>query len=279
MHTTDNDLLGLLRHPPSGRLHDHAVVVTGAGSAGSGWGNGRAAAFLYAAEGAHVAIVDRDPTALAETAALICAAGSTAVQVVADIADADDVDRLAVRVRQELGPVDVLHNNVGILRPGGTLDQTPADWDAVLRTNLTGTWLTIRSMIPAMTTGRGSIVNVSSAAGIRYLGVPYAAYSATKAGILQLSRSTAIEFADRGIRSNAIVPGLMDTPMVTASVSDAYAGSGADDLRRRRADQVPMGRMGDAWDVAYAGLFLASAESGYVTGTALTVDGGLTAQS
>jgi NAD(P)-dependent dehydrogenase (short-subunit alcohol dehydrogenase family) len=265
-------------HEASGRLSGKVALVVGAGSSGPGWGNGKATAVLFAREGAHVVAVDRDAAAVAETVALIEREGFPALAVVADVTRPESGEEMVAAATEAHGQLDILHNNVGILRRGGVVDQSPDDWHAVIDTNLTGTYLTCKAAVPAMlSSGGGSIVNVSSAAGIRYLGVPYASYAASKAGLLQLTATTAVEYAARGIRVNAVVPGLIDTPMAAGSLRGAY-GDDEEELRRIRNDQVPMGRMGEAWDVAHAALFLASDDAKYVTGTQLVVDGGLTAK-
>lgn len=260
-----------------GRLDGKVALVVGAGSSGPGWGNGKATAILFAREGARVIAVDRNAEALAETVTLIESEGHAARAIVGDVSRPESCYEMVSAAVEAYGRLDVLHNNVGILRQGGVVDQTEDDWNAVIATNLTGIYLTCKAAIPAMLAGGGgSIVNISSAAGIRYLGVPYASYSASKAAILQLTSITAVEYASRGIRVNAVLPGLMDTPMVADSLQGAYGEEEIEELRRVRREQVPMGRMGDAWDVAHAALFLASDEAKYVTGAHLVVDGGLT---
>jgi NAD(P)-dependent dehydrogenase (short-subunit alcohol dehydrogenase family) len=154
-----------------------------------------------------------------------------------------------------------------------------ADWDRVFAVNLKSAYLTMKYVIPIMhRQGGGSIINISSIASIRYTGVPYATYYATKAALNQLTRTTAAEYAKQRIRVNAILPGLMRTPMVekSAALAKSYAGGDAEEMWRVRDRQVPMGFCGDAWDVAWAAVYLASDESRYVTGIGLVVDGGIT---
>jgi NAD(P)-dependent dehydrogenase (short-subunit alcohol dehydrogenase family) len=267
----------------AGRLAGKVALVVGAGSAGPGWGNGRATAVLFAREGAAVVAVDRDADALESTAAIIREEGFDVTAMQADVSSSESTRDMVARTVEVHGRLDVLHNNVGILRRGGVVDQAIDDWNAVLAVNLTGAYLLCKAAVPAMVeAGGGSIVNVASVAAIRYLGVPYVSYSASKAGLLALTQSTAVEFAPHGVRVNAISPGYMDTPMVAASLRGAYGTEGVEDelkaLAAVRQQQVPMGRMGDAWDVAHAALFLASDEASYITGTQLVVDGGLTAK-
>ncbi|MGH6929553.1 MAG: SDR family NAD(P)-dependent oxidoreductase, partial [Dongiaceae bacterium] len=152
-------------------------------------------------------------------------------------------------------------------------------WDRVMAINLKSCFLGMKHVIPVMERqGGGSIVNISSIAAIRYTGVPYATYYASKAAMNQLTRATAVEYAPKKIRVNAILPGLMKTPMVekSAGLAQSYAEGDVEAMWRRRDSQVPMGHMGEAWDVAYAAVFLASDESRYVTGIELVVDGGIT---
>jgi NAD(P)-dependent dehydrogenase (short-subunit alcohol dehydrogenase family) len=134
-------------------------------------------------------------------------------------------------------------------------------------------------VLPAMVAqGKGAIVNIASIAGIRWIGVPYISYSASKGAVVPFTRSVALEYADKGIRANSVLPGLMNTPMIVEPLKHAYAGGDVEKMLEIRADQCPMGHMGDAWDVAHAALFLASDEAKFITGTELVVDGGITAK-
>jgi NAD(P)-dependent dehydrogenase (short-subunit alcohol dehydrogenase family) len=260
----------------SERLKDKVALVVGAGSIGPGWGNGKAAAVLFAREGARVLAADINLAAAEETQRIIRGEGGICEAVRCDVAEADDVRGMVDVCLRAFGCVDVLHNNVGIAEIGGPVETTEASWDRANEVNLKGMYLTCKYVLPHMERqGNGAIVNMASIAGIRWLGVPYVSYAATKAGVIQLTRVVALQYARKGIRANSILPGLMNTPMVHApAILSAYGGS-EDELVRRRDTQCPMGRMGDAWDVAYAALFLASDEARYVTGTELVVDGGL----
>ncbi|MCZ8124650.1 MAG: SDR family NAD(P)-dependent oxidoreductase [Magnetospirillum sp.] len=264
-----------------GRLAGKTAIVTGAGSAGPGWGNGKAAAVLFAREGAKVACVDVRHDAAEETAAIVRAEGGQALVFAADVGRKADVDALVGACLAAWGRIDVLHNNVGILALGGPVELDEADWDRVLRVNLTSMYLTSKAVLPAMTAqfareGRGgSIVNIASIAGIRYTGVPYIAYSTTKGAVIPFTRALALEYAARGVRANCILPGLMNTPMIVEPLKDAYGGGSVAAMIEARDRQCPTGKMGDAWDVAHAALFLASDEAKYVTGVALPVDGGI----
>ena len=260
-------------------LQDKIALVVGAGCIGAGMGNGRATAVTFAREGATVICADLDEKSAEETASMIRAEGFSATAAGLDVTDEHDVAHLVEQIVADHGRIDVLDNNVGIAAVGGVTDLDPAEWDRVFRVNLTGAFHTMRHVIPHMvSSGGGSIVNISSVAGIRWSGVPYAGYYASKAALNHLTRTTAAEFAPRGVRVNAVLPGLIKTPMVahTARLADAYNSEDVEEMWRTRDRQVPMGHMGEAWDVANAALFLASDRAKYVTGLELVVDGGIT---
>ena len=262
-----------------GRLADKVALVMGAGSSGPGWGNGKATSVLFAREGAKLLCVDIEPDAAAETAAIVAGEGGRAEAQAADVSRADRVEAVVDRCLALYGRIDVLHNNVGILEVGGPVEASEESWDRIMAVNLKSMFLTCKHVLPVMERqGKGAIVNVASIAAIRWLGVPYVSYSASKAGVVQLTRSVALQYAAKGIRANAILPGLMNTPMIVEPLKEAYAGGDVDRMIALRDAQCPMGRMGDAWDVAYAALYLASDEAKYVTGTELVVDGGITAK-
>jgi len=268
------------RKTVSGRLEGKAALVVGAGSIGPGWGNGKATAALFAREGARVACVDVNPQAAEETAALIREEGGEAIALSADVAKAAEVEAVIAETHQTFGRIDVLDYNVGLAHVGGVVELPEEDWDRVFDVNLKGCYLAMKHVIPIMEAqGGGSIVNISSIASIRYTGVAYATYYATKAAMNHLTKTTAVQYAAKGIRINAVLPGLMKTPMVekSAGLAGSYSDGGdVEEMWRVRDAQVPMGHMGDAWDVAQACLFLASDESKYVTGLELVVDGGIT---
>jgi NAD(P)-dependent dehydrogenase (short-subunit alcohol dehydrogenase family) len=259
------------------RLKDKVALVSGAGSSGPGWGNGKATAVLFAREGAKVLAADINDDAALETKRIIDGEGGICEAVSTDVSRADGVSAMVSYCIEAFARIDVLHNNVGIVEVGGPVDTTEASWDRVNNVNLKSMFLTCKHVLPHMERqGKGAIVNIASVSGIRWLGVPYISYAATKAAVIQLTRVIALQYARKGIRANSILPGMMNTPMVhAAEVIAAYGGS-AEEMVRRRDEQCPMGRMGDAWDVAYAAPFLASDEAKYITGTELVVDGGLT---
>jgi NAD(P)-dependent dehydrogenase (short-subunit alcohol dehydrogenase family) len=256
------------------RLVGKRAVVIGAGQTpGDTIGNGRAIATLFAREGAKVLCVDRIGARAQATASEV---GGGAFE--ADITEADGCRAIVEEAKARYGGVDILINNVGI---GGGGDgpahlAEEAAFDRIMNVNIKGAWLTIKAAIPALREARGAIVNVSSLASLA--GANMIAYELSKAAINRLTLSVAMSNAKHGVRCNAILPGLMDTPMAIATVSEV-TGVDADALRAKRNAQVPLNaKMGDAWDTAYAALFLASDEAKFITGALLPVDGGMSAR-
>jgi len=259
------------------RLKDKVALVTGAGSVGPGWGNGKATAVLFAHEGAKVFAVDINLDAAQETKSIIeQEGGSCAVQKV-DVSKSEEVKPMVDRCIETYGRIDILHNNVGIVVVGGPVEITEETWDRVMSINLKSMFLTCKYVLPHMEKqGGGVIVNISSIAAIRYTGVPYVTYYTSKAGILGLTQGIALQYAEKNIRANAILPGLMNTPMIVEPLKGVYAAGDVDKMIEIRNKQCPTGKMGDAWDVAHAALFLASDEAKYITGAQIVVDGGIT---
>ena len=262
----------------AGRLQGRVAVVVGAGSCGPGWGNGKAAAVLYAREGAKVFCVDINPKASEETRDVIIEEGNMAASYSADVSKGDQVEALINACLSAFKQIDILHNNVGIVEHGGVVEASEDSWDHVLSVNLKSIFLTCKYALPHMEkAGKGVIVNISSTAGVRHMGTKYCSYTATKAAIIQLTREIAMNYARSGIRANTIIPGVIHTPLV-----DQFYGGYSPEERERmiayRNEQIPMGRMGDAWDVANASLFLVSDEAKYITGSEIVVDGGLIAK-
>ncbi|MDS1135152.1 SDR family NAD(P)-dependent oxidoreductase [Nitratireductor indicus] len=255
------------------RLKDKIVLLFGAGSSGEGWGNGKATAALFAREGARVVGVDRDIEAARETKARIQEAGQDMDALAADITKPDEIKAAIAHTMERYGRIDVLHNNVGVTKMGNPVDLSEEDWNFSLETNLTGVFLTCKHVLPIMVAQRsGAIVNISSLASIQINRMPYFGYYASKAGLNHFTRALAVEYAPHGIRANAVLPGVIDTPLIYKQISTEYET--VDDMIKARNAASPMGKMGDAWDVAYAALFLASDEAKYITGVCLPVDGG-----
>ncbi len=261
------------------RLKNKVAIVTGAGSIGAGWGNGKATAVLFAREGAKVFAIDINPAAAAETRALIREEGGECAVHEGDVSKARDVEAMVDHCIETFGSVDILHNNVGILDLGGPVETSEESWDRVIAVNLKSLFLMCKYVLPHMESKGGAIVNVSSIAGIRWLGTSYISYSTTKAGIIQFTQAVALQYAAKRIRCNCVLPGLINTPLVRKALGSGYAEGDIQNLMDARDRQCPMGKMGDAWDVAYAALFLASDEARYITGTQLIIDGGLSCTS
>jgi NAD(P)-dependent dehydrogenase (short-subunit alcohol dehydrogenase family) len=260
----------------SGRLEGKVAIIVGAGSSpGETMGNGRATAIVFAREGAAVLLVDRDGDSAEETKRLIEAEQGVSSVCVADVVRAEDCRRMAEQCVETYGRIDILHNNVGIGILGGPVELSEAEWDRVVDTNLKAIFLTCKYVLPHLERQKGgAIINISSMAAVRFAPYPMLSYSASKAGVNALTRSIAMQYAARGIRVNAIMPGLIRTPMAIEGIVSAL-GIDKQELIRMRDAAVPMQHMGEAWDVAYAALFLASDEAKYVTGVVLPVDGGL----
>ena len=261
------------------RLDGKVAVVTGCGSSGPGWGNGKAIATLFARQGATIVGTDRSQAAADETRRLIVEEGNLCEVVVSDATAPAAVEAFIADTLDRHGRIDILVNNVGQSEPGGPVDMALETWEAQFGLNVTTAFLTCKHVIPIMERqGGGAIVNVSSVAALRYIGKPQVGYSAAKAALIQFTRTTAVIHAASGVRLNCVVPGLMHTPLVER-LAEKYAGGDYDGFVNKRHAQVPMGRMGDAWDVANAALFLASDEARYVTATEIVVDGGITAST
>ena len=248
------------------RLEGRTAVITGAGS-----GIGRASALLFATEGARVALVDRDAAGLHETMAAIRDAKGDGSVHVGDVGDADFAFTVVADILMRHGRLDVLMTAAGFSCGGTVLTTDPADWDAVFRTNVGGTWLWSRAAVPQMQRqGSGSIITLASQLAISG-GKGNSAYIAAKGAIISLTRTMALDFATDGVRVNAIAPGAIDTPMLRRSFA---RHPDSDSVREASRIRHAMKRFGRAEEVAEAALHLASDASSFATGTVMVVDGG-----
>lgn len=260
------------------RLRGKVALVLGAGSVGEGVGNGRAITMLFAREGAQVAGVDLRLDAVEDTRRRMAEEGLDLLALAADVTDARALGDAVDATLSKFGRIDILVNNVGGSIPGGPEEIEPGAWRGQFEHNLHYVYLSTRLVAPLMVKqGGGAIVNLSSIAGLRHLGNELAAYAAAKAGLQHFSRVTAVRYAPHNVRVNTVIPGLMNTPLVAARLAASQTGGDVQALISKRDARPPMGRMGDAWDVAWAALYLASDEAKYVTGAEIVVDGGLTA--
>jgi NAD(P)-dependent dehydrogenase (short-subunit alcohol dehydrogenase family) len=259
-----------------GRLAGKVAIVTGAGCIGPGWGNGRAITARFIEEGASVLAVDRSPDALVETIALVKASKDMIASHICDVTDADQLEGMIDACQKHFGGLDILVNNVGGSAKGGAVDLSAAAWQAQIDYNLTSVFTACKLALPLMVAQKsGAIVNIASTSGLRWTGAAQVGYAASKAGVIQLSRVTAVEFAKHGIRVNTVVPGQLHTPMVEARLAGQRAGGDVDALLQQRLVRIPLGFMGDGRDTANAVLFLASDEARFITGTEIVVDGGM----
>jgi NAD(P)-dependent dehydrogenase (short-subunit alcohol dehydrogenase family) len=252
----------------TGRIEGKVALITGAGS-----GMGRAAAELFAREGARVVVNDVVDDAGNATVDAVRAAGGDATFVRADTSRAEECDAMVQHAVDTFGGLHVLYNNAGIFPAddGGVLDTSESTWERVMDVNLKGVWLGCRAAIPAMqASGGGAIVNVASFVALMGAATAQIAYTASKGGVLSMTREVAVEYARAGIRANALCPGPIATPLLEELLSDP-------ERRARRMVHIPMGRLGRAEELAKAALFLASDDSSFMTGAALVVDGGITA--
>jgi NAD(P)-dependent dehydrogenase (short-subunit alcohol dehydrogenase family) len=250
------------------RLEGKVALITGAGN-----GMGRAAALLFASVGARIVVADAVEAGGAVTVDSVRDAGGDAIFVQVDVSDADQVSAMVDAAMQRYGALHVLYNNAGIFPAddAGVTDTPETTWDRVMDVNLKGVWLGCRFGVPAMLdSGGGSIVNVSSLVALMGSATPQVAYTASKGGVLALTRELAIEYSRRGIRANALCPGPIETPLLAELLGDP-------EWARRRLVHIPMGRPGRAEEVARAALFLASDDSSFMTGASLVVDGGISA--
>ncbi|MBS0534322.1 MAG: SDR family oxidoreductase [Proteobacteria bacterium] len=261
----------------AGRLQDRVAFVTGAGSVGPGWGNGRAICVRFAEEGAKIFALDRNLEATAETVERVKAASGEIETMQGDVTDSASVKAAVDACAARFGRIDILINNVGGSAAGGPVEMSEDVWDAQVDFNLKSVFLTLKHVLPVMQAQqKGAVVNLASTSGLRYTGAAQVAYAATKAGIIQMSRVVAVQYAKKGIRVNTVVPGQLHTPMVEGRLAKQRAGGDVEALLKQRLARIPIGFMGDGRDTANAALYLASDEARFVTGTEIVVDGGMT---
>ncbi|UQC85542.1 oxidoreductase ucpA [Colletotrichum lupini] len=270
-------------------LQGKVALVIGLGQSGTdGWGIGAACAVTFAAQGAAIFGGNRTIESTTKTQTTIEQAGGVCDVVATDATSSASVKGLVDACVAKHGRIDILLANVGGSQPGCAASMEEETWDKQVELNLKSVYLACHHVLPVMEAqeGGGSIVCVSSIAGLRYIGKPQVAYNTTKAAVMQFVKATAVVYAKRGVRLNTVVPGLMETPY-TRQLAERFApkdgqpggGGGYDAFKRMRDEQVPMGRMGDAWDVANAAAFLASDEARYITGQKIVVDGGITSST
>ena len=261
----------------SGRLDGKIAIVTGAGCVGPGWGNGRATCVRFAEEGAKIFAVDRDLASVAETVERVKAVGGEIAVQQCDVTNSQSVAAMVAACLKRFDRIDVLVNNVGGSAAGGPVEMAEEVWDAQVDSNLKSVFLTCKHVLPVMEKQKsGVIVNTASTSGLRWTGAAQVGYAATKAGVIQLSRVVAVQYAAHGIRVNTVVPGQLHTPMVEARLAKQRAGGDVAALLKARVARIPQGFMGDGRDTANAALFLASDEARFITGTEIVVDGGMT---
>jgi NAD(P)-dependent dehydrogenase (short-subunit alcohol dehydrogenase family) len=261
-------------------LKGKIVLLTGIGQSGDPalWGNGAATARLFCSNGAKVFGCDlRLTAALATQRRLVDEFGPECCTVVeADVTKSDDVKRLVGECVKFFGRIDVLVNNVGMSMKGGPAEMDEETWDAQVDVNIKSVYLCCHHVLPLMEVqGSGVVINISSVAGLRYIGKPQVAYASMKAAVIQFTKTTAVLYAPKGIRLNVVVPGLIHSPLVKV-LADKYANGDLEGMVRQRDAQCPTGKMGTSFDVANAVVFLASENAKYITGAELVVDGAIT---
>ena len=255
------------------RLNERVAIVFGAGSSDPGWGNGKAAAVAYAREGARVVSVDISEAAARETTEIVAREGGVSIAVAADTTNLEAVEAAATAAVTAFGRIDILHNNVGVVLHGGPIELDEEAFQRNIDINIGSVYRTAKAVLPHFIAQKsGVIVNISSLAAIRWTGYPYFSYYAAKAAVNQATVALALQYAPYNVRANCVMPGMIDTPLIYKQISSQY--SSVDEMRAARARAVPLARMGTAWDIAHACVFLASDEAQFITGVCIPVDGG-----
>jgi NAD(P)-dependent dehydrogenase (short-subunit alcohol dehydrogenase family)/tripartite-type tricarboxylate transporter receptor subunit TctC len=263
----------------TGRLQDKVALVAGAGCVGPGWGNGRAIAVRFAQEDAKVFAVDKNSDAMKETLDRVAEFGGTIRQHTCDVTDSGSVKSMIDACMAAFGRVDILVNNVGGSAAGGPVELSEEAFDAQIDYNLKSVFLACKHVIPIMEKqGGGSIINLASTSGLRWTGSPQIGYATSKAAVIHLTHVVAVQYANKGIRVNTVIPGQLHTPMVEVRLAKQRTGGDVDKLLASRVKRVPVGFVGDGRDTANAALFLASDEARFVTGIEIVVDGGMIAR-
>lgn len=260
----------------AGRIEGKVALIIGAGSVGPGWGNGRAIATRFAEEGAKIFGVDFKLERMQETIEKVRACGGEIETGFCDVTKHQSIIDTVATCVKKFGRIDILVNNVGGSAAGGPVEMSEDVWDSQVDTNLKSVFLACKHVLPIMEAqGSGAIINMASTSGIRWTGSAQVAYAATKAGVIQMSKVIAIQYAKKGIRVNTVVPGQLHTPMVEVRLAGQRAGGDVEKLLEQRQARIPLPFMGDGRDTANAALYLASDEARFITGTEIVVDGGM----
>jgi NAD(P)-dependent dehydrogenase (short-subunit alcohol dehydrogenase family) len=261
------------------RLDGRVVFITGAGSVGEGWGNGRSIAVRFAQEGAKVFGVDLHEERMKQTKELIESFGGIFVGESCDVMSSESISQAVQKCVATFGRIDVLVNNVGGSAKGGPVEMSEDIWDTQVDYNLKSVFLTCKHVLPHMIKHQsGAVISMASTSGTRWTGSAQIAYAATKAGIIQMSKVLAVQYAQQSIRFNTVVPGQLHTPMVEVRLAGQRSGGDVQALLDQRQSRIPLPFMGDGRDSANAALFFACDESRFVTGTEIVVDGGMSAR-
>ncbi len=260
----------------SRRLEGKVTLIMGAGSVGPGWGNGRAIAVRFAEEGAKIFGVDRDLARMEETIERVRATGGEIETAFCDVTQSQSIADVVKACVERFGRINVLVNNVGGSAAGGPVEMSEEVFDSQVDHNLKSVFLSCKYVLPIMEAqGSGAIINMASTSGTRWTGSAQVAYAATKAGVIQMSKVIAIQYAKKNIRVNTVVPGQLHTPMVEVRLAGQRTGGDVSKLLEQRQARIPLPFMGDGRDTANAALYLASDEARFVTGTEIVVDGGM----